>query len=214
MWMEIEPITLATCVDLSPKTKEVDGLTNQCLHGEMKNQGTESSSWPIELVQTLSGTQASPRRREGKHQIGWGFITLSKSWRIKCVSMEEKIEFLLHAWTVGWDNMYTETWKKKRMEEKFLSFLLQWIQIRLFCWIQIYLLVIYRLRTLLIEWRIINIFLYSLYFTEGICDFLMFTYMNGSQHKGNFFFFVFVFSFLNVIIVEKLLQVLHIRVQL
>lgn len=36
--------------------------------------------------------------------------------------MEEKIESILYAWTVDWDNMYTEKWKKRRMEETFLVF--------------------------------------------------------------------------------------------
>ena len=65
---------------------------------EKWDQGTESISWPMELVQTLSGTQKLPQGEEkGNNQIGWGFMTLSKSWRVKYVSMEEKIEFLLYA---------------------------------------------------------------------------------------------------------------------
>lgn len=34
--------------------------------------------------------------------------------------MEEKIESILYAWPVDWENMYTEKWKKRKMEETFL----------------------------------------------------------------------------------------------
>lgn len=77
--------------------------------------------------------------------------------------------------------------RKKKWKKKFCCFLLEWIQIQLFCWIQMYLLDIYRIKDS--TCRIKNNKYFSLYFTGGVCDFVIFIYMNGSKLKGKCFFF-------------------------
>lgn len=188
MWMGMGPIAIATC---GPMSKDKTGwwTYQSCLHGEMTPRNRILILTHVAYTNALRNSEGSPGRREEKHQIGWDFKTLSRSWKIMYASVEEKIELLLYAWTVDWDTSYTEKWKKKKWKKKFCCFLLEWIQIQLFCWIQMYLLAIYRIKDS--TCRIKNNKYFSLYFTGWGMWFCNIYLYEWEQTQRKVFFFLF-----------------------